>query len=128
VLFGGLARSLVDDGANVFANLSNDGWFQHEAALEQHLAAAIYRAIETRRPMLRATRTGITASIDAEGRVLGRLPVDVEGVLKTRVIPGATTSPYVAGGHFFPWVAAVASVALAIRRSFPSHGGDPPVY
>ncbi len=128
VLFGSLSRSLVRDGANVLANLSNDGWFRHAAALEQHLAAGIYRAIETRRPMLRATRTGITASIDERGQILGRLPLHEEGVLETRVSPGRGRTPYVAGGYLFPWVASLAVLALALRRVFPSRPGDPPVY
>lgn len=128
ILFGDLARSLVTDNANVLANLSNDGWFQHPAALEQHLAAGVYRAIEVRRPVLRATRTGITAAIDARGRVMARLPVGVEGLLETQVEPTTGTTPYAAGGFVFPWAASIAAGVVAFRRRFPSRRGHPPVY
>lgn len=98
VLFAGLARRLASEGAGVLVNLSNDAWFGDTGAAEQHLAASMYRAIETRRPLLRATHTGITAAVDARGNVVARLPVDVPGTLAVDVAPGRGTTPYVRFG------------------------------
>ena len=63
------------------------------------LAAAILRAIEVRRPVVRSTTTGITAAIDAWGRVIARLPVKGEGFLVVDVVPGSRTSGFIRFGH-----------------------------
>ena len=73
------------DGATILVNASNIAWFGDSHALPQHLAISRMRAIETGRPMLRATNTGMTASIDARGRTLAQLPPYTTGVLEERV-------------------------------------------
>ena len=65
-------RSLSDDegtGPDVLAVLSNDGWFARSAEQQQHLAVSLFRAIETRTPLVRASNTGVSAVIDGDGRV-----------------------------------------------------------
>ena len=66
---GDLTRHFVGNGADVLVNLTNDGWFLKSAAVEQQLAHALFRAVENRRPLLRCTNTGVTASVDPVGRV-----------------------------------------------------------
>jgi apolipoprotein N-acyltransferase len=51
-------------------NISNDGWFMGSSEHEEHLAICRFRAIETRRPIIRSVNMGISAIIDANGRVL----------------------------------------------------------
>ena len=50
-------------------NLTNDSWFGPTSAPRSHLVLSIFRTIETRRPLLRATNTGITAYVDITGHV-----------------------------------------------------------
>jgi len=57
-------------GASILVNVSNLGWFGDSWALRQHLHIARMRSVETARPMLRATNTGMTAAIGPDGRVL----------------------------------------------------------
>ncbi len=66
---GELTREFVLRGANLLANVTNDGWFLRSAESEQHLANAIFRCIETRRPMARAANTGVTCFVNRFGRV-----------------------------------------------------------
>jgi apolipoprotein N-acyltransferase len=66
------ARRLVAAGATVLANPSNDYWFTSEEAARQQLAKARFRAIETRRYVVRATSTGYSAIVDPKGDVLAR--------------------------------------------------------
>jgi apolipoprotein N-acyltransferase len=113
VLFPSLARRLVRQGAGVLVNLSNDGWFGATGAAEQHLAAAMYRAIETRRPLLRATHTGVTAAFDARGREVASLARGVPGALVVDVVPGSGATLYGRLGD-----APLAALALALT-SFP---------
>ena len=87
-LFGEeLARSFADPekAPNLMVNLSNIAWFGDTVAIDQHLNISRMRALELGRPMLRATNTGATAIIDAQGRVTHRLPSAVQGALTAEV-------------------------------------------
>jgi apolipoprotein N-acyltransferase len=64
-----IARRLASDGASVLINISNDGYLGPTAVMRQHLANAIFRAVENGRPVLRVTNSGLTAYINARGRV-----------------------------------------------------------
>ncbi len=66
---GRLTRRFVVEGAQCLVNLTNDGWFLESAASRQHLANAIFRAVENRRPLLRCANNGVTAFIDTYGRI-----------------------------------------------------------
>jgi apolipoprotein N-acyltransferase len=65
---GDLVRHFVLNGADVLADITNDGWFLHSAGSQQHLANAVFRCVENRRPMVRAANTGVTCFIDEFGR------------------------------------------------------------
>lgn len=86
-------------GANLLLNLSNLGWFGDSWALSQHLQISRMRALETGRPMLRATNTGMTAAIDPRGRVRAVLPPLKPGVLDVEVQGMQGLTPYVRIGN-----------------------------
>ena len=112
VLFADLAREHVDQGAGLLVNLSNDGWVAGTGGPEQHLAAAVLRAIELRRPLLRATTTGISAAIDPAGRVVAVLPENRAGRLLLDVRPGRRSSFYARWGDVVGWVALASAVII----------------
>ncbi len=66
----GIARSFTNEGADVLINISNDGYLGPTPVMRQHLANAIFRAVENDRDLIRVTNTGITAYISAEGKIL----------------------------------------------------------
>jgi apolipoprotein N-acyltransferase len=70
---GDLTRRMAGKGANLLVNITNDSWFGQTPGSLEHLDNALFRAIETRRPLLRDTNTGVTCIVDAEGRVLESL-------------------------------------------------------
>jgi apolipoprotein N-acyltransferase len=98
-----LVREFTHSGAEVLVNLSNDGYFGHSAAHEQHLLIARMRAAENRRWLIRATNDGITASIDPAGRVVARLtPFQrTSGLLPFGYSTNET--PYTRYGDWFAW-------------------------
>ena len=95
--------------ATMLLNMSNIAWFGDSIALPQHLQISQMRAIETGRPMLRATNTGATAVIGPKGEVQAQLPPFERGVLTTSVQGYAGLTPYVRVGN-----AGIVSLAIAL--------------
>lgn len=82
----------------VLLNLSNLAWFGNSLALPQHLLASRARALETGRPLLRATNTGVTAVITPQGEVTQQLPVQQTGTLSAHVQGYHGSTPYLRWG------------------------------
>ena len=64
-----IARALTRSGADVLINISNDGYLGPTAVMRQHMANAVFRAVENGRPVLRVTNSGITAFIERDGTI-----------------------------------------------------------
>ena len=84
-IFTYLFTADAKSGAEAFVNITNDGWYLDTAAPYQHFLVNIFRAVETRRPVIRAANNGISAVIDPWGRVLARKDLNECGVLKVKV-------------------------------------------
>jgi apolipoprotein N-acyltransferase len=84
---GELTRQFVLRGANLLANVTNDGWFLRSAGGRQHLANAVFRCVETRRPMVRAANTGVTCFVNRFGRSRKFL-LDSKGAVYRGVLTG----------------------------------------
>lgn len=68
-VFAPVCREAASDEVDVLVNFTNLGWFGNGAAQWQHAAAAVFRCVENRRPMVRATNNGLTCWIDSVGRI-----------------------------------------------------------
>lgn len=101
-----------EPGATLLVNISNLGWFGDTWALRQHLQIGRVRTLETARPMITATNTGITAAIDAQGHVLSSLPPHQVGVLAVTVQGMRGLTPYARLGDL-PIVLIIAAILLA---------------
>jgi apolipoprotein N-acyltransferase len=114
-LFGEEIRRTLpgEHGATVLANVSNIGWFGRSHALPQHLAIARMRTLETGRPMLRATNTGVTAAIDGTGRVIASLPSHEAGELDVRVQGTTGLTPFARMGNAVALGTALLALVLA---------------
>jgi apolipoprotein N-acyltransferase len=109
-------RQFAARGAQVFVNISNDGWFGDTGAPWQHLNMARMRAIENKRWLLRATNTGITASIDPYGRVIARAPRNERVALQAPYAAISDMTFYSRYGDWFAYACAIISIAgLALR-------------
>ena len=90
---GELTRRFVLKGANLLANVTNDGWFLHSAGSQQHLANSIFRCVETRRPMVRAANTGVTCFVNEFGRVTQILQDETVNTFTEGVLAGEVNIP-----------------------------------
>src|SRR5699024_7857497 len=93
--------------AGVLVNVTNDAWFAGTIAADQHFNIARMRALETGRTMVRATNTGISGVIGADGRVIERAGQFEVAVLETRVQPRSGATPYVRYRNRPLWLASV---------------------
>jgi len=114
-LFPGFSRALADQGAQIFINVTNDSWFGTWAEPYQHLIMTLARGIEFRRPVIRATNTGISTVMLPDGTILDRSPLDREW-FRTYEVPYRKDPPttfYQAHGYrLVPAVLLLASVIL----------------
>ena len=124
---GDLTRQFVlptetSPGANLLVDVTNDGWFQHSAGSHQHLANAIFRCVETRRPMIRAANTGVTCFINQFGRVTQELRDEKDSTFTEGVLTGEVMVPteheltfYARHGELFAKAcAAIAVIAILL--------------
>jgi len=72
-LLSEFSRATIQKGVHALVNLTNDSWFGKNREQAEHLGLALFRAIEHRRPLLRAVNAGISAYIDPSGRVIQKL-------------------------------------------------------
>ena len=116
-LFPGLARP--DAGVRALVNVSNDAWFGVTSGPLQHLNLASYRAIEAGRPMIRATPTGVSAMVDAQGRVIEgqRLDLGTRGVIDARLPAVGRDTPASRLGDWPLAILLLATVAICISIS-----------
>ena len=112
--FPHLVRQVADSGAEVFVNLSNDGYFGRSAAREQHLLLARLRAVENHRWLLRSTNDGITVSIDPAGRIWDRFPMFKRTVGRLRFGWMRDKTPYTRAGDWFAWGCLAFGLAAAL--------------
>ena len=113
---GDLTRRFAARGAQLLVNVTNDGWFAQSPAAAQHLANSLFRAVETRRPLVRCGNTGLTGSIDPFGRT-ARLDASSRFIARHHLIP--FLEPFHEG-----FVPGEIAVATGNRTTFYTRHGD----
>lgn len=101
--------------------LTNDAWFGERSGPYQHLAQMQLRAIEFGLPMIRAANTGVSAVIDARGRIVTQLGLGETGALDGRLPAALPATPYARWGDLWLrvclWLGLLAGVSVARRRT-----------
>jgi apolipoprotein N-acyltransferase len=100
--------------AAILVNVTNDAWYGHSLAALQHNQIASMRALESGRPLVRATNTGITSAIGHDGRELARLPWFTRGILEVEVTGREGVTPYVRFGDIIAVSVALTLFAVAV--------------
>jgi apolipoprotein N-acyltransferase len=118
ILFPELVARSVVAGAALLVNVSNDGWLDggQGVASRQHFTMAIFRAVETRRYLVRAATTGVSAIVDPFGVVVDSLPPGASGTLRATVAGRVGTTLYVRLGDFFALACVLVAAGVLYRR------------
>ena len=123
-IFPDEVRRSAANGAQVFVNISNDGWYGDSGAYAQHLKQARMRAVENARWLLRDTNTGVTASIDPYGRIVARVPRKVRTVLNASYAVSNVTTLYTRHGDWFAYLCAIISVVALLAGLLKSKAAN----
>jgi apolipoprotein N-acyltransferase len=128
----GFTRRVAALGPNAFVNITNDAWFGRTAEPYQHLALAVFRSVEHRLEMVRAVNTGVSAHIDAAGRVRAKTasvdPADSPAappatlLVDMALLDGGGLYRYV--GDLFGFLCAGALVVILVRARGLSRRGQ----
>jgi apolipoprotein N-acyltransferase len=99
---GIFAEEIGDQGARprLLLLITNDAWFGAAAGPYQHLAQARLRAIEQGLPMVRVANTGVSAMIDARGRIVAALPLNTQGAIDVALPEALTATSYTRFGDW----------------------------
>ncbi len=113
--FPNLSREYVRQGADVLIEMTNDGYLGNTPVLRQHLANAVFRAVETGRPVLRVTNIGITAYINERGEILDAADVYTEATRNWTISKSnGEQTFYVRYGDWFAWLCVIVSFGLFV--------------
>lgn len=123
VVFPQIVSEQVRNGSDLLVTITNDSWFGVSAAQRQHLDGARLGAVETRRWMVRAATTGISAIVDPAGRVVEIQPSDTRGILVSEVELRSALTPYVRYGDVLAItciLVLVGAVPIRLKRGRPT--------
>jgi apolipoprotein N-acyltransferase len=130
VIFPGLSRKMVQNGADILVNITNDAWFGRSGAPYQHFSMAVLRSVENRRFLVRAANTGISGFIDPCGRILAATLLDQEASAAQSIALLSMRSLYSRWGDWplailsFGFSAILLIRKLKAKRNIPFSGGN----
>lgn len=124
-IYGEYVTEYSRQGANLFAIITNDGWWDDTPGYKQHMAYARLRAIENRKYIVRSANTGISAVIDDRGSVLERTEWWEDAVISAKVKLNSTVTFYAKYGDYIGRIASLLAglmIALTVVRTLNKTG------
>ena len=117
VIFPGLVRKFVRDGAEFMATITNDAWFGKTSAPYQHFTMAVFRSVENRIYFARSANTGISGFISPKGEILQASPIFEESLLIRNIFPSDTKTFYTKHGDMFAYGAILITCIMLIKAA-----------
>jgi apolipoprotein N-acyltransferase len=112
--FGYLSRNFVLFGADVLVNISNDAWADSLPSQNQHLSMAVFRAVENKRSMVRASSSGQTCAINPDGRITAMAAPFTESWINVKVPIVSGDTFYTLYGDYTGFIFTLAAVILLL--------------
>jgi apolipoprotein N-acyltransferase len=111
-VFGSYVTDYIKNGAEAIFIITNDGWWKNTNGYKQHLSYASLRAIETRRPVVRAANTGVSCIIDIRGKRISETEWWNQTVLKGEIRPETRITTYVKYGDYLMRISCYISILI----------------
>lgn len=105
-------RQMMEDNPDVIINITNDNWFGKTSEPMQHLALALFRAVEHRKWLVRSTNTGVSAFVDANGRIVEKSPLMEPATMIADVPMMRMETLYTKYGDWFGWICAIGATGM----------------
>lgn len=118
-IWGDYVAQYVQEGAQLIAIITNDGWWKNTSGKDQHLAYAKLRAIENRRWVARAANTGISAFINQRGDIVQKTGWWVPAALAQEVNLNEEITPYTQYGDLIVYIGIVGSLLTLLLIMIP---------
>ncbi len=115
LIFPFLSRAAVQNGAELLINITNDAWYGKTSAPYQHFSMAVFRAVETRRALVRSANTGISGFIDPTGRVVSETPLFEDASIGEDIPLMSGQTPYVRFGDIFAVACIITAILIMLR-------------
>jgi apolipoprotein N-acyltransferase len=115
IIFPGLVRKFYSNEGDFIVNITNDAWFGKTKGPYQHFSMAVFRAVENRKPVIRAANTGISGFIDSNGRILSTTKLFQQSVLTRDIKTDNTRTFYSKYGDLFSYIWIVFSILLLTK-------------
>lgn len=112
IIFPGLVRKFYAKGGDFIVTITNDAWFGRTTGPYQHFSMAVFRAVENRKPVVRAANTGISSFIDSNGRILSKTRLFQQEILTQDIRTDPARSFYTKYGDIFSYICIVFLVIL----------------
>lgn len=116
IIFPGLVRKFYTKGGDFIVTITNDAWFGKTAGPYQHFSMAVFRAIENRKPVIRAANSGISGLIDSAGRIISSTPLFVRSALSGMIRTDGSLTVYTKYGDLFSFACIVMSIIFLVDR------------
>ncbi|MCI0468664.1 MAG: apolipoprotein N-acyltransferase [Nitrospirae bacterium] len=117
IIFPDLVRKFFVTGGDFIVTITNDAWFGKTHGPYQHFSMAVFRAIENRKPVIRAANSGISGFIDSNGAILERTQLFERSHQVREIKTDKTRSFYTRYGDMFPYLCLLASIFILAIRS-----------
>ena len=99
--FGRLFRRFANEGADFLLIITNDAWYEDSAGPYQHNQLAVFRAVETRRWLVRCSNRGISCYISPSGKIVKKTELNKRTIISGMIKPGKAKTVYLVLGDFF---------------------------
>ena len=104
----------VKNGGKAIINVTNDSWFGPSWGPYQHASQAVFRAIETRRPLFRSANTGISLAIDSHGKIINKIELYKKAYIDVTVNLNDTITIYVKYADIFAIIILIGTICLIV--------------
>ena len=115
IIFPGLVRKFYAKGGDFIVTITNDAWFGSTAGPYQHFSMAVFRAVENRKPVVRAANTGISGFIDSSGRIISRTSLFTREFLPGQVKIDKTLTFYTKYGDLFSYACIILFIIMLLN-------------